>query len=90
MKINSVTVMGTVSVTSCADKYESMYHDYSSCWSNKPKLLAVAALPVGSRCLMGSFCARITCYSFELVTLNFRIITEHEIAQMLTNYYDPE
>jgi len=39
MKRSNVTVMGTISVTLHADKYESMYHDYSVCRANKPQFL---------------------------------------------------
>jgi len=38
VKRTSVTVMGTISITLHAEKYESMNHDYSVCKTNKPQL----------------------------------------------------
>jgi hypothetical protein len=48
-------------------------------------------------CASGSTASKITGasqahfvhYIFELMAFNFRIFTEYEVAQILTNYYDP-
>jgi len=81
--------MGTIPIILHAEKYESMYHDYSLYRTNKPQFLwQWQHFQYNQRCLIGTLCAWITYYIFELVTFNFRILTEHEISQMLTNYYD--